>query len=46
MSSSVVTITADDANEALKIEFTPPTGANASTVIRVVATVHLTEVGY
>jgi len=46
MSSSVVTITADDANESLKIEFTPPTGANASTVIRVVATVYLTEVGY
>ena len=46
MSSSVVTITADDTNESLKIEFTPPTGANASTVIRVVATVYLTEVGY
>ena len=46
MSSSVVAITADDANDSLKIEFTPPTGANASTVIRVVATVYLTEVGY
>ena len=46
MSSSVVTITADDTNESLKIDFTPPTGANASTVIRVVATVYLTEVGY
>ena len=46
MSSSVVTITADVTNESLKIEFTPPTGANASTVIRVVATVYLTEVGY
>lgn len=46
MLSSVVTITADDANESLKIDFTPPTGANASTVIRVVATVYLTEVGY
>lgn len=46
MASSVVTITADDTNESLKIEFTPPTGANASTVIRVVATVYLTEVGY
>jgi hypothetical protein len=46
MSSSVVTITADNANSSLKIEFTPPTGANASTVIRVVATVYLTEVGY
>lgn len=46
MLSSVVTITADDTNESLKIDFTPPTGANASTVIRVVATVYLTEVGY
>ena len=46
MSSSVVTISADTANNSLKIEFTPPTGANASTVIRVVATVYLTEVGY
>jgi hypothetical protein len=46
MSSSVVTITADDTNESLKINFTPPTGANASTVIRAVATVYLTEVGY
>jgi hypothetical protein len=46
MSSSVVTITADNANSSLKIDFTPPTGANASTVIRVVATVYLTEVGY
>jgi hypothetical protein len=46
MSSSVVTITADNTNESLKIDFTPPTGANASTVIRVVATVYLTEVGY
>lgn len=46
MGSSVVTITADDINESLQIEFTPPSGANASTVIRVVATVYLTEVGY
>ena len=48
MSSSVVTITADDTtnNECLKIEFTPPSGADANTVIRVVATVYLTEVGY
>jgi len=46
MSSSVVTITADDTNEALKIEFTPPSTAGTTTVIRVVATVYLTEVGY
>jgi len=45
MSTSVVTIDADDTNEALRIQFTPPTTANASTVIRVVATAYLTEVG-
>jgi len=46
METSVVTISADDTNESLKIEFTPPTTAAADTVIRVVATVYLTEVGY
>jgi hypothetical protein len=46
METSVVTITADDTNESLKIEFTPPDDAVAATVIRVVATVYLTEVGY
>jgi hypothetical protein len=45
MSTSVTTITADDTNEALKIEFTPPTTADGTTVIRVVATAYLTEVG-
>jgi len=45
MSSSVITIDADDTNEALRIQFTPPTTAAADTVIRVVATVYLTEVG-
>jgi hypothetical protein len=45
MSTSVVTIDADDTNESLKIEFTPPTTAVATTVIRVVATAYLTEVG-
>ncbi len=45
MSTSVVTITADDTNEALKIEFTPPTTAGSTTVVRVVATAYLTEVG-
>jgi hypothetical protein len=45
MVTSVVTISADDTNEALKIEFTPPTTAAADTVIRVVATAYLTEVG-
>jgi len=46
MATAVVDITADDTNEALKIEFTPPTTAGSTTVIRVVATVYLTEVGY
>jgi hypothetical protein len=48
MATSVVTITADNTNEALKIEFTPPTGgtSSATSVIRVVATAYLTEVGY
>lgn len=46
METSVVTIDADDTNEALRIRFTPPTAAGSTTVIRVVATVYLTEVGY
>ena len=46
MGSSIVTIDADDTNEALRIQFTPPSGAGSTTVIRVVATVYLTEVGY
>jgi len=46
MSSSIVTITADDTNECLKIEFTPPTTAAAGTVIRVVATATATVAGY
>jgi hypothetical protein len=45
MVSSIVTIDADDTNEALRIQFTPPTTAAADTVIRVVATAYLTEVG-
>lgn len=46
MVSSLITITADDTNESLKVEFTPPTTAGSTTVIRAVATVYLTEVGY
>jgi hypothetical protein len=46
MSSAVVTITADDTNEALKVEFTPPSTAGTTTVIRVVATVQLTQIKY
>jgi len=43
MSDAIVTITA--AGNYLKIEFTPPTTSDASSVIRVVATAYLTEVG-
>ena len=46
MSTSVVTITADDTNEALKVEFTPPTTAGTTSTFRVVATVQLTQVKY
>ena len=46
MSTSVVTITADNTNEALKVEFTPPSTAGSSTDIRVVATIQLTQVKY
>lgn len=48
MATSVVTIDADDTTEALRIRFTPPTGgtSSATSVIRVVATAYLTEVGY
>lgn len=46
MSTCAVSIDADDTNEALRIRFTPPTGAGSTTVMRVVATVYLTEVGY
>jgi len=45
MSTSVVTITANTTNGALKLEFTPPTTAVADTVTRVMATAYLTEVG-
>jgi hypothetical protein len=48
MSTSAVTISADDTNECLKVEFTPPTGgaAGSTTVIRVVVTATATVVGY
>jgi hypothetical protein len=46
INDAVVTITADDTNEALKIEFTPPTTAGSTTVTLVVATIELTQVKY
>ena len=46
MSTSVVTITADDTNEALRVQFTPPSTAGSTTTFRVVATIELTQVKY
>ena len=46
MSSATVSISADDATDNLKIEFTPPSTAVSNTVIKVFATVYLTEVGF
>jgi hypothetical protein len=46
MSTSIITIDANDTNDAIRIQFTPPTTSDASTVIRVLATLHLTEVRY
>lgn len=46
MSTSLVTIDADDTNDALRVQFTPPTTAGATTAIRVMANLHLTELRY
>lgn len=46
MSTSVVTIDADDTDESLRIRFTPPSTAGTTTVIRVVATLELTTTSY
>jgi len=46
MSTSAVTITANDTNEALRVQFTPPTTAGSTTVIRVVVTATATVAGY
>jgi len=46
MSSATVSISADNATDNLKIEFTPPSTAVSDTVIKVIATVYLTEVGF
>lgn len=45
MSTSVVTIDADTTNGALRIQFTPPSTASATSTIRVVATVYITHYG-
>jgi len=46
MSTSVVTIDADDTDESLRIRFTPPSTAGSTTVIKVVATLELTQSSY
>jgi hypothetical protein len=46
MSGATFIVTADDTNDALKVEFQPPTGTATDTQIRAVATIYLTELGY
>jgi len=46
MATSVVLIDADDTNDSLRVQFTPPTTAGATTSINVAATMHLTELRY
>jgi len=46
MSTSVVTIDADDSDESLRIRFTPPSTAGSSTVIQVTATIEVTQTSY
>lgn len=46
MSTGVFTIDNNDANESLRIQFTPPTTAGSTTVIRVVATFRGLQIQY
>lgn len=46
MTSCLVNISADDTNDALSIEFTPPSTAGSTTVCRAIANVYYTEIGY
>ena len=46
MADCAITISEDDYNLALEIEFTPPTTADADTVINVMASVTLAEIGW
>jgi hypothetical protein len=46
MADCAITISEDDTNLALEIEFTPPTSADATTVINVMASVILAEIGW
>jgi len=46
MNDAVITIDADNTNEALRVRITPPTSAGSTTVTQWVCTVHLTEIGF
>jgi hypothetical protein len=46
MEGCIVTINADDTNEALRVLFTPSLSVASNTQTRIVATVYLTEVGF
>jgi hypothetical protein len=46
MTTAIVLIDADDTNDSLRVQFTPPITAGATTAIRVMANLHLTELRY
>jgi hypothetical protein len=46
MSGAAFTVTADNTNESLKVEFTPPSSAGSTTVTRANAQIEFNEVGY
>lgn len=46
MSTSVVTIDADDTDDSLRIRFTPPSTAGSTTVIQVTASIETTQSSY
>ena len=46
MSTSVITISADNTNKSLKVEYTPPSTAGTTTNIRVVVTMYISEIAW
>jgi hypothetical protein len=46
MANCIIIIREDDVNSAMEIEFTPPPSADATTVINVMASVTLAEIGW
>ena len=46
MSTASFTISADNTNKSLKVEFTPPTTAGSTTQIRAIATLYITELAW